>query len=191
MNFYSHKTIIAAISTGIALFFWQCKEEKVSTIDVKADLSKIPTTEMFKSEIIQTDSGRAFMKINAPIIQKFEFDPQGVYTLLPKGGKVLRYEKPNEKPIFVRANWAKLDDTKRLYEGKGKVLMISKEGDTVKTEQVFWDMNTKKIYSKLETHIIRQNKDSMIAKKGFESDDAFKNVKIFNTRTISRNSKLE
>ncbi|APD06779.1 hypothetical protein UJ101_01260 [Flavobacteriaceae bacterium UJ101] len=181
-----------AVLFGIAMFLYNCQpEKKDSSINLEADLKYIPVQELFESNIIRTDSGTAMIHIEAPVIQMYEFDKKNPYTLLPQGGDVEKYDKKGGKPTLMRADWAKLDDKKGIYEGKGHVVMVSEDGDTIKTSHIFWDKKKKKVYNEVKTRIIRPNSDSLIAKNGFESDDKFKNVKLYRTKAITRNADVK
>ncbi len=181
-----------AVLLGIAMFLYNCEpEKKDSTINLEADLKFIPTQELFNSTIIRTDSGTAMIRIEAPIIQTYEFDKKSPYTLLPQGGDVEKYDKKGGKPTLMRADWAKIDDRKGIYEGKGHVVMVSEDGDTIKTSHIFWDKKNRKVYNSVKTRIIRPNNDSLIAKNGLEADDKFKNIKLYSTKAITRNADLK
>ncbi|MFV0237488.1 MAG: hypothetical protein ACK5HU_02990 [Flavobacteriales bacterium] len=181
-----------AILLGVAMFLYSCQpDKKDSSINLEGNLAFIPVQELFESNIIRTDSGVAMMRIKAPVIQKYEFDEKNPYTLLPQGGDVERYNKKGGKPTLMRADWAKLDDKEGIYEGKGHVVMVSEDGDTLKTSHIFWDKKKKKIYNHVKTRIIRLDKDSLIAKNGFESDEKFKNIKLYRTRAITRNADIK
>ncbi len=180
-----------AVLFGVAMFLFNCQQKQnKSTINLEADLTKIPTRELFNANIIRTDSGVAMMRIEAPVIQEFNFDINKAYTLLPQGGKVERYNRKGSKPVLMESNWAKKEEKNGLYEGKDHVVMISENGDTVKTSHIFWNKNKKKIYNNVKTKIIRPNNDYINAKNGFESDEDFKNIKMYNTRTITTNANL-
>jgi len=177
---------------SITVFFYSCFEKKSDTqVNLKANLNTIPTQEMFNSQIIRTDSGRAVMQIKAPVIQFFDFDKKKSYTLLPRGGEVKKYNTKNGKAVYIRSDWAKIDDKKGLYEGKGNVIIISESGDTIKTNHIFWNRLQQKVYNDVKTYIIRPNRDSLIAKKGLEADDQFKNVNLRGTETITKNAQLK
>ncbi|MFV0529855.1 MAG: LPS export ABC transporter periplasmic protein LptC [Flavobacteriales bacterium] len=187
-----HIILNIAVLFGVAMFLYNCQSEKKdSNINLEADLKFIPTQELFNSNIIRTDSGIAMIRIKAPVIQLYEFDKNNPYTLLPQGGDVEKYDKKGGKPTLIRANWAKIDDMKGLYEGRDHVVMVSEDGDTIKTSHIFWDKKQKKIYNNVKTHIIRPNKDSLIAKNGLESDEKFKNVKLYRTKAITRNTDIK
>lgn len=177
---------------SITVFFYSCFEKKSDTqVNLKANLNTIPTQEMFNSQIIRTDSGRAVMQIKAPVIQFFDFDKKKSYTLLPRGGEVKKYNTKNGKAVYIRSDWAKIDDKKGLYEGKGNVIIISESADTIKTNHIFWNRLQQKVYNDVKTYIIRPNRDSLIAKKGLEADDQFKNVNLRSTETITKNAQLK
>ncbi len=186
-----HKIQNIAILLGVAMLLFNCQpEKKDSAINLEADLKSVPTQELFNSNIIRTDSGVAMLRIEAPVIRTYDFDKKNPYTLLPQGGDVEKYDKKGGKPTLIRADWAKIDDKKGIYEGKGHVVMISEKGDTIKTSHIFWDKKQKKVYNNVKTYIIRPNNDSLIAKSGLESDDKFKNIKLYQTKAITRNADL-
>ena len=181
-----------AILIGIAMFIFNCQSEKEdSNINLTADLKLVPVQELFNSNIILTDSGTAMIRIKAPVIQMYEFDKKNPYTLLPQGGSMEKYDKKGGKPTLMEADWAKLDDKKETYEGKGHVVMVSEDNDTVKTSHIFWDKKKKRVHNSVKTWIIRPDGDSIVAKNGFESDDKFKDVKLFSTKAVTRNAKIK
>ncbi len=60
------------------------------------------------------------------------------------------------------------------------MVIVTLEGDTVKTEQMFWDRNKERIYS--DKYVSIRTENEILYGDGFESDQSFSNGRILNPK---------
>lgn len=69
--------------------------------------------------------------------------------------------------------------TKRmLWEARGNVVVKKSDGEELYTQQVFWNEKTGRIWSNVDTRIVRGEGRGEQFAQGFESDQSFKSVRF-------------
>lgn len=165
---------------GLALVLACAKFEDVELTDQNKN---IPTRTLVNAEVVFKDSG--FIKINllADLIEEFGM-VDTPYTLFSKGLELNFYTKNIDSPGYLRANWALTNDIKGWYEGRGDVVVINEVGDTLKTQQLFWNKKERKIFTQDTVYIITKTGDSLQANDGLEAKDDLTEYMLFNNHGI-------
>ena len=153
--------------------------ERESTTITKGMKKNFPNRSLMDANISFKDSGRVTLNLRAPLIEEYSLI-DSPYTIFRKGLEVDFYDKASTKPGFFKADWGKLSDITGIYEGRGNVIIISENGDTIKTEQLFWDKNRKLIYSTKLVELIGKDGSRITAKNGLESTDDLEEYTLFN-----------
>ncbi len=106
-----------------------------------------------------------------------------MHTLFPNGIKLFFYEKYPNKYTYLSANWMKY--TKKIfYHFKGNILIKNKNGDFLKSEEIFWNKKNKTIFNKKYTIIYCSNGTILYAKNGIEASDNLKKIRLKNISGI-------
>ena len=153
--------------------------ERESTTITKGMKKNFPNRSLLDANITFKDSGRVTLNLRSPLIEEYSLI-DSPYTIFRKGLEIDFYDKGAEKPGFFKADWGKLSDKSGIYEGKGNVIIISENGDTVKTEQLFWDKNRKLIYTTKLVELIGKDGSRITARNGLESTDDLEEYTLFN-----------
>ena len=61
-----------------------------------------------------------------------------------------------------------------MWEAKGNVVVVKSDGKNLYTQQLFWNQQTKKIYSNVDSKIVQNDGRDVFIGEGFESDEEFK-----------------
>lgn len=120
-----------------------------------------------------SDSARLQMKLTAPLQLQYE-DQNGVY---PKGLSMTFYDRNGKITNTVRANYGKYDKQKDQYFIRGNVVLknaVKKE--TLRTEELYWEKNTKKIHT--DKFVIIQTETDILKGHGLTANQDFSNYKI-------------
>lgn len=72
------------------------------------------------------------------------------------------------------ANYATYYENRKLWEAKGNVVVVKSDGKNLYTQQLFWNQQTKKIYSNVDSKIVQNDGRDVFIGEGFESDEEFK-----------------
>lgn len=74
----------------------------------------------------------------------------------------------------LTANYAIYYENRKLWEAKGNVVVVKSDGKNLYTQQLFWNQQTKKIYSNVDSKIVQNDGRDVFIGEGFESDEEFK-----------------
>ncbi len=168
--------IIKAVLFGTALFFFGCMEEQTEKLgELKTDFSSRTIKDAF---LQQKDSGKVVMELRSPLIEEFEF-VDTPYTIMRKGLFVKFWNNHSPKENTLRADWAKIKDRQKFYEGRGNIVMVNNEGDTLKTNHIFWNSEKKRIWTKDTVIIHRKDGTYNRALHGLEASQDFKEFTFY------------
>ena len=125
--------------------------------------------------LIRSDSAKLILIMTSPQLDRFQ-DEQS-YTKFPKGLKVVFYDQNKNIKSQLTAKYAVNYEDRRLMEIKNNVVIIDfVKGDTIYTESLNWNENTKKIYS--NSLVKKVNKDETLYGDGFDSDENLSNYTL-------------
>lgn len=96
--------------------------------------------------LIYSDSARIQYKASAPQFLKVTKGSEK-YEEYPKGILVISYDKEGKELGSITAKYAKKLEDEMLWEARDEVVIVNAEGKKLETEQLFWDMKKKIIYS--------------------------------------------
>lgn len=147
------------------------------------------------AKIIQRDSGIVKVRFNAPLIEKYEL-VDSPYIVANKGIYLEFYDSKNPNvPGKVWAKYAKFNEKADTYFAKGRVKIITNDGQTFVTETIHWDKRKKTMYTKDTVYVsdkdgnILVGSQGMTAKDDFSEYTFFNNSGDFNTKALPEGSK--
>lgn len=150
-------------------------------IDIK-DGSKIPTVTTINHTINYNENGRRAYRFETPLMERYEMVKEP-YMEFRKG---VHIETFNDSTKLVSselfADYATYNETKKLWEAKGNVRGHNSDGDKIFTEQLFWDETLDKVYSDVDTKIVRG--EEVTIGSGFTSDGELKNIEYRQTKGL-------
>ena len=165
----------------LLVFILGCTQiEDVDTSEQKRDF---PSLSLINAHIVYKDS--AFVKINlrSPLIEEYAFI-DSAYTQFTKGLEMNFYTNNIDSPGYLRANWAIMYELKESYEGRGDVKIISENGDTLKTQKLFWNKKERRVFTSDTVFIISKSGDSLQANNGLEAKDDLSEYTLFNNQGV-------
>lgn len=116
--------------------------KKVQQITLKEEI-QVDSTK--GAEIIYSDSAKVKANLKAPLLLYFK--TENPYYEMPQGIDVTFYDENLQPSSNVVADYAIRREHEKLVELKKNVIATNSEGKTFKSEELFWDENTKKFYS--------------------------------------------
>ncbi len=170
-------SIIFKISIGLllSLMLFSCKNDYQEVMS-NADFEQRPAQEAHNIEIVRTDSGKVVFKMIAPVLMRFSQLEEDPYEEFPEGLTVIKYSNYPKVEASIRCKYAIHLINQDLWEAKDDVVATNIDGDTVKTEQLFWNIKTERIYS--DKYVSIKRNDEIMYGMGFESDQTLRNGKI-------------
>lgn len=172
---------IAALFAGAAILFLGCKKNNIQEIKAIISAETLPMQEARNFESLFTDSGIVRFSIKAPVLLRFETDGQN-YTEFPNGLELKKFDEHNKVVSSITANYARQYSAEAKWEAKNNVIATNANGDTLKTELLYWEEREKKIYTNEFVKIIRA--DQQFTGTGMTSDQNMQNWKITNPKGI-------
>lgn len=168
---------------AMATFFFQgCKTDPEVLKKLSAEEELKPLNVQRDIVYEYSDSAVKRLELHAPIVTDFSV-AEPPYLEFAEGIVVTFFDKFGKEESHLRANYAKQLIKEQLWEARGDVIIFNKKGEELKTEHLFWDVNTEKIYS--DEFVKITTGDEVIMGEGFEADQSF------TTYTIKGNVKGE
>ena len=174
---------ILFLSIGLvisSMLFYSCTNNYEEILE-GIDYENYPEQSAENIEIIRTDSGKIRVKIFAPVLERYSND-ENPYNEFVKGIKVVTYTNYPISSSSLTCEYARQDVAKELWEARDNVVAVNADGDTIKTEQMFWDLKTKMIYS--DKYVNIRSGNEIIHGSGFTAQQDFSNWKITNGKGI-------
>ena len=165
---------IAVIFTVTVMLFYAC-ENNIEQIKAFSMTENLPVLEASNFETLVTDSGIIRYFLKAPKVLRFEMARES-YFEFPEGIELIQYNENKEVYSSITANYAKQFERDKKWEVKNNVIATNANGDTLKTEQLFYDEIGGKIYTDEFVRIIRPGQN--ITGIGFQSDQTLQNWRI-------------
>ena len=163
----------------VAVLFLSCQNNNVEKIRSFSHPPGTPEIESANIEVLYSDSAVVRFKLKAPKLKIFQ-DEDEPYKEFPEG---LQIEKFNENHVItssIRADYGKNYEKKELWELRQNVVAVTENGDSLKTDVLFWDEKKDAIYSDQFVKFIQ--KEQIITGIGFESDLQMKKWHIKNVK---------
>lgn len=132
------------------------------------------------ANIIQRDSGLVKVRFKAPLIEKYELI-DSPYVEAKKGIYLEFFDKKKPKePGKIWAKYARYNEKRDFYFAKGRVKVISTEGQTFVMETINWDKKNQKMYTKDTVFVSDKDGNILIGSHGMVAKDDFSEYTFFN-----------
>ena len=162
----------------VAFFIPSCQNNTKEIEEVTQKEAIFPTEQGKKVELLYTDSGFVRVRLTTPVMNHYTYNVKEHYTEMPKGLYLEFFNDSNKVKTTLKANYGiRYEETKRT-EVKYKVQVMNVNGEILNTEQLFWDENTRKIYTKEFVKIT--TKREILTGTGMVADDDFTGWEIEN-----------
>lgn len=177
------KSLPAAISITIAsmMVIVSCGDEKTNTVADITDMRNIPTMLTTDVSTYVSDSGYTRYHITAPMWCVYE-EADTPHWTFPNGMNLEKYDDDMNIDATFRADSATYLSSRKLWRFDGNVNMRNTDGDRFATQQLFWDQNSRKVYSDSFMHIERSER--IIEGYGFDSNEAMTEYTILHPQMI-------
>lgn len=161
------------------MLFFSCKSD-IEKVKEFSDIGNQPSVVAEGFEMLRSDSTVIRFKLIAPkLINQDEADPP--YLEFPEGIHIEKFDAQMNITASIKADYAKGFLKEERWEAKNNVVAVNtKNGDTLKTEQLTWDEKKGKIYSNEFVEII--NPERIITGIGLEADQDLTSWKIPNLK---------
>lgn len=161
---------------GVALFMFSCKSdlEKVSVFATELDLPNLSAKNL---AVEHTDTGKLQLKFVTPVLHRYTSVEEPYYEF-PEGVEVYFYDENQKIKSIITANYSIYFENTQVWEARDSVVAKNTEtGETIETEQLFWEQPKQIIYSRVFTKIT--NEDGIYyGEDGFEAAQDLSKYKL-------------
>lgn len=157
----------------LLIFLFACSAEKVHPLKADENLKVIASQESWNSVLNFSDEGALQAKLYAEHILKFDRTRE---IILEK----ISVQFFNEKGIHestLTADRGRVDENTKNMFAYGNVVAKNDSGVVLKTDELMWRSEDKKIAS--DKFVTITSKTESIQGYGFESDQKIKNYRVF------------
>lgn len=172
---YINIDIKALLIVGSALMFVYCGGESAITSGSGsvASTERLMTEESRNLKVLMSENGRPSYIFEAPNVRGYtlakepyrEFDEGIIITTFTN-------DSLNVRDSQMRSDYALYYENRKIWEARGDVEVRKSDGKELYTQQLFWNAQTKMIYSNVETTIKDSSTGDLYVGEGFESDEA-------------------
>jgi len=133
-----------------------------------------PIEKIKGAQIIHTENGKLKVRIVANIIERFhEIQPALIFS---DNLEVYFYNDSTQLQSTLIADYASIDDEKKIMLAKNNVILISIDDKKLETDELVWDEKKNKIYTNKKVKI--STGKEVIFGEGFISTPDFKKYSI-------------
>jgi LPS export ABC transporter protein LptC len=167
----------------IYFIFWGCFlfaacENDFRDIQKASSYSVDIPVDTFKGvEIIFSDSAVVKGKLITPLM--LNFSTENPYHEMPKGLTAIFYDENQRESSRIIADHGTRRVNEKLIELRRNVVVTTQQGDTFKSDELFWD-ETRKIFYSNQLVTITKPDGTSISGTQFQSDQNFENPVIQN-----------
>lgn len=169
----------------VLVFIYSC-DEHVNTIEKIASKGDLPDMLIKDVFMNYSDSGKIKMKLSAPELISSKIGDT-THTLFEKGLRGFFYNQDDKIESSLWADYAKHNSKDDIWEYRENVVLVNEQMDTLRTDLLFANRKTERIYSDTIVTITRKDGSSITGSEGFDSDFAFKEYTF--TKVIAMGSK--
>ncbi len=163
---YKIKFFISFLFLLILLFSCKNDMKEIKALTNKKELPDV-TVENLNSQY--SVNGHTQIVLSTPLAYRYT-NPQKEYSVFPKGITLIFYDKNMNVHSSLRADYGIYYEKKNFAEAKGNVVLTNVKGSILRTEELFLDEKSEKIYSVKPVNIVDKSGFEITGKGGFESN---------------------
>ena len=156
-----------------------CNEPKEHTAPAIYPRDSVATMTSFGVNTLVSDSGVIKYKI---VAERWEVN-QSVNSsrwIFDKGLFLEQFDEKFHVQSYIQCDTAYYFDTKRLWELRGRVRILTKDGLRFSSEELYWDENQHELYSNKFSRLITP--DRQLQGSYFRSDERMTSYYVSNTK---------
>jgi LPS export ABC transporter protein LptC len=138
-----HPKLVSPLVLYFLVFLTSCENDPAQ---IKAWTEKKELVEEGKNiESYLSQGGKMKAKLTAPLMYRYQTDT--VYSEFPKSLQVDFYDDSVNVTSWLTAMYGKYFESLNKVYLRDSVIVINKDGDTLRCPELWWDQNLQKIYT--------------------------------------------
>lgn len=178
-NFVSIPTALLAV--GMLIFFPSCEGRKTALGKAITERDSLPIMNTVGVSTLISDSGVTRYRINTEEWLIFDRKKPS-YWAFEKGVYLEQFDSIFNVEASIKADTAYFYDREKLWKLIGHVNIQNRKGERFKTDLLYWNQSTQKVYSDKKISI--EQSDKTIYAHGFESNQEMTNYTLHNVDGI-------
>ena len=162
---------VALSFAGSAILLIACGADEVDN-DPPADTILSEYSE--NATIIKSKNGRRSLVFSAPLVEGYTLGTVP-YREFREGIHVETFNNDSlaTVDVILDADYAIFYENRQLWEARGNVVVqkMNEGRTTLYTQQLFWNIDTKRVYSNVDSKLVENGGRDVAYGDGFESDD--------------------
>lgn len=165
---YGRHMAVALSFAGSAILLVACSAEPASE---QRGSESVMTEHSIDLTMLMTENGVKSYRFRTPLLEGYKLAKEP-YMEFREGVDIETYkdEDTTEVDSHLVADYAIFFEERKLWEAKGNVVAKNAKGETLYTQQLFWDQKSKRIYSNVDCKV--EMGDDYWFGEGFESDES-------------------
>ena len=163
--------MVALLLMGSAILLFSCGSAESKTATANNEALMTERSEDLKIQM--SENGRRSYHFQTALLEGYTLasDP---YREFRKGIHITTYQDDSLSTVNATlvANYAIYYEKRELWEAKGDVVVEKADGTRLYTQQLFWNSKTGRIYSNVDSKIVKGT--DIFMGEGFESDEELK-----------------
>lgn len=155
-----------------------CSEQHEHTAPAVHDADSLPTMSAHGISNLISDSGIISYKIVAEDWNIYTTEPQK-WTFL-KGLFLEKFDSTFHVQWFVQSDTAYCH-ANRIWELRGRVVVLNRDGDLFETEELFWDMDAHELWNHVYMCITKPTTNQQLRGYHFRSDEQMTKYSVNNS----------
>ncbi|MFI3289673.1 MAG: LPS export ABC transporter periplasmic protein LptC [Rikenellaceae bacterium] len=165
--------IKALLIFGSAMIFVCCGDTENLSKKTTQSKERLLTESSDNFTMIMSENGRSSYIFTAPSVEGYMLASEP-YREFNRGVEIITFtnDSLNMQDSKLIANYAIYYENRKLWEAVGDVVVTKTDGKELYSQQLFWNAQTKRIYSNVDTKIMDRSTGDVYLGEGFESDEA-------------------
>ncbi len=172
---------LGAVVMSVLCVVSSCSGQDKQFADAITERDSLPVLETRGVSTLISDSGVVRYRITTPLWQVFDRKNPSHWAF-EEGVYLETFDENFQTQASIQADTAYYFDGQRLWELDGNVEIKNLKGEEFKTQQMFWNQNTQRVYS--DKFIRIRQTDRIITGHGFESNQQMTVYRIFRPEGI-------
>ena len=151
-----------------------CTNDPKLVQDFISDNKHQPVERIKEAQLLHTENGKLKVRVLANLIERYQdIQPALIFS---NHLEVYFYNDSSQLQSTLMANYASIDEDKKIMLAKNNVILISIDDKKLETDELIWDENKNKIYTDKKVKITTGKE--VIFGEGFTSTPDFKQYSI-------------
>ncbi len=180
---------IVCIFLGLFVLGIACKNKPTEsqTVLVKDSLG-IPSEVADSIVINYSEHAERVVELKAQLMERYTTKADNL-LFMKKGLEIYFYGESGQLKTTIKSNWAKRYEKSRKTELHGNVIVTNDKGESMNTDEIYWDQFQRKIYTSKFVTITTPTE--ILTGEGLEANDDFSSYEIKNPKGIIKRNEIQ